>query len=206
MTHDDLVKIAEKWLLKTRKCSFAFRELVCNATSEIPDAIGFRDGGSILVECKVTRADFLSDKKKFFRLHGWQGAGTFRMYLCPEGIIKPEDLPPKWGLIWVDGRGKARQIVGPKGNAWSDSVEFIHESNLRAEHGMMASALRRLHLRGVLPLIYESPFPKPDKTSPVVAPASRERRSAPAYQVQGSLLDLLGSESTDTGEIDLFGS
>ena len=203
MTHDQLVKIAEKWLLRTRKCSFAFRELVCNATSEIPDAIGFRDGTSILIECKVSRADFLGDKKKFFRLHGWQGAGTYRFYLCPEGIIKPEDLPAKWGLIWVDGQGKARQIVGPKGNAWSDSSEFIHESNIRAEHGMMASALRRLHLRGVLPLIYESPFPKTDKDRPVVAPAARGGRTQPAYQHQGCQLDLPGSEIE---EIDLFGS
>lgn len=57
---------------------------------------------------------------------------------------------------------------------------------------MMASALRRLHLRGVLPQIYESPFLKPDKTRPGVAPATRESKSPPAYKEQGSLLDLLG--------------
>lgn len=156
-THKELVKIAEKWLLGTRKCSFAFTELVCLATSEIPDAIGFRGDGSILVECKASRADFLADKKKIFRRNSWMGMGAYRFMLCPEGVIQPSDLPEKWGLIWVNGKGKARQIVGPKGNCWSYSgTDFHHaERSIQGEMGLMMSALRRLHLRGVLPLIYE---------------------------------------------------
>lgn len=159
MKHADLVKIAEKWLIGTRKCSFAFTELACIGTSEIPDAIGFRDGHSILVECKVSRSDFLADKKKIFRRNPWMGVGTYRMMLCPEGIIQPDDLPKKWGLVWVNSKGKARQVVGPKGNSWGYSgADFWHERNTRAEYGMMASALRRLHIRGVLPMIYDNPF------------------------------------------------
>lgn len=166
MTHTDLVNIAEKWLLGTRKCSFAFTELACMHTSEIPDAIGFRDGSSIMVECKTSRADFLSDAKKMFRRRPDTGTGTYRFYLCPEGIIQPSDLPPRWGLIWVNAKGKPRKIVGPKGNAWSWSgADYRHERNLHAEWGMMASALRRLHLRGVLPLIYENPFKPPETLS-----------------------------------------
>ena len=160
MTHSDLVKIAEKWLLGTRKCSFAFTELVCLATSEIPDAIGFHSGQTTLIECKVSRADFLSDAKQPFRQHGFMGMGVFRYYLCPAGLINPEDLPEKWGLIWVNDKGKTRQIVGPKGNVWSSQESFMHERNMPAEMGLMASALRRLHIRGVLPLIYDSPFKK----------------------------------------------
>jgi hypothetical protein len=160
MNHDDLVKVAEKWLLGTRKCSFAFTELACLSTSEIPDAIGFRDGQSILVECKTSRADFFADAKKYFRRNSYMGVGTYRFYLCPEGVIKPEDLPEKWGLVWVNEKGKPRQVIGPKGNAWSSQQAFHHERNLQAEWGMMASALRRLHLRGVLPMIYDNPFAK----------------------------------------------
>ncbi|MCP3944994.1 MAG: hypothetical protein GY710_26450 [Desulfobacteraceae bacterium] len=63
-THDELIKIAEKWLLK--RCGFAFRELTTFA-SETPDVIGFRQGESILIECKTSRADFHADKKKIFR-------------------------------------------------------------------------------------------------------------------------------------------
>ena len=36
-------------------------------TGERPDALGFRNGVSCLIEVKVTRADFLADKKKRFR-------------------------------------------------------------------------------------------------------------------------------------------
>lgn len=161
MTHTDLVKIAETWLLRTRKCSFVFTELVCLATPEAPDAIGFRSRYSILLECKISRADFLSDAKKIFRCDSALGAGVYRFYLCPEGIIKPDELPAKWGLIWVNKEGKPRQVVGPKGNVWRNGAQsFIHERNIQAEWGMMGSALRRLHLRGVLPLIYDSPFKK----------------------------------------------
>ena len=161
MSHEDLVKIAEKWLLGTRRCSFVFTELKTLATSEIPDAIGFRDGQSVLVECKVSRADFLADSRKIFRRRPSQGVGTYRFYLCPAGIITPQDLPARWGLIWVDQKGKARQVVGPRGNAWRCcGNSFQHERDIQAEWGIMASALRRLHLRGVLTMIYDNPFGK----------------------------------------------
>jgi hypothetical protein len=158
VTHAELVNIAERWLLGTRKCSFAFKELVCCASPEIPDAIGFHGGQSTLIECKTSRADFLADRKKMFRRNPFMGMGTFRYYLSPAGVIKPEELPEKWGLIYINENGKPRQVVGPKGNVWSSQKEFMHERNLQAEMGLMASALRRLHLRGVMPMIYENPY------------------------------------------------
>lgn len=155
-THDDLVKIAEKWLLNSKRCGFALTELATDA-GETPDSIGFRGGVSILVEAKASRSDFLSDKTKLFRRNPWAGMGAFRFYLCPKGIINPEDLPEKWGLLWVDDKGKVRQRVGPKGNIWSSrNMEsfFFSEKNERGEKAMMYSALRRLHLQGCLPKIY----------------------------------------------------
>lgn len=153
LTHADLVEIAEKWLLK--RCGFAFRELTTFA-GETPDGIGFRSGGSILVECKATRSDFLSDKKKFFRRKPEMGVGMFRFYMCPIGLIKPEELPEKWGLLYVSDSGQVRQKAGPKGNVWSSySNGFVFtERNIINEMALMYSALRRLHLQGVMPLIY----------------------------------------------------
>lgn len=160
MNHSELTIIAEGWLLKTKGCGFAFRELVTYAP-EIPDAIGWRDGITILIECKANRADFLRDKNKIFRKHPWMGMGTYRYYLCPAGVIKKEDLPEKWGLIWVDEHYKARQKVGVKGNIWNSTSPFYHqEKNESGEMYMLISALRRLHLRGVIPLIYEQPWQK----------------------------------------------
>jgi hypothetical protein len=153
VTHAELVKIAERWLLGTRKCAFAFTELACIATSEIPDAIGFRGDGTILVECKTSRADFLSDKKKYFRRRPEEGVGVYRFFMAPEGIIKPEDLPKGWGLVTVNEKKKPRQIVGARWNCCLKDTEFRNEHNLRAEHGMMMSALRRLHIHNVLHLV-----------------------------------------------------
>lgn len=143
MSHSDLVKIAELWLLNTRKCGAVITELVSYGV-ETPDAIGFRDGTSTLVECKASRADFLADAQKPFRLDPGKGMGTFRFYLCPAGIITAQDLPEKWGLIWVDGKGKAQMQVGPKGNIWSAQDEFrFDEKNHEAEQLLLVSALRR---------------------------------------------------------------
>jgi len=115
LTHSELVDIAETWLFK--RCGFAFKELTTFA-QETPDAIGFRSGESILIECKTSRADFHADKKKSFRKCTWQGVGRIRFFMCEKGLILPEDLPEKWGLLWVNGKGKVRQRVGPKGNVW----------------------------------------------------------------------------------------
>lgn len=159
MTHTELCHKAEKWLMK-KGCAFAFRELrAVTGHSEEPDAIGFKTGFSIMIECKISRSDFLSDKKKIFRRIPKCGMGQYRFYMAPEGIIKPEDLLEKWGLITVNEKGVARQKVGPKGNCWSHQKEFrFDEYHKDGKTAMMASALRRLHLRGVMPMIYEGPI------------------------------------------------
>jgi len=159
MTHDDLVGRAEKWLLKSKGCGFAFSDLR-TVNNETPDAIGFKSGMSILVEVKVSRGDFHSDKKKIFRRNPSLGMGMYRFFLCPKGLINKEDLPEKWGLLWVNENGIIRQQVGPKGNIWSSfGMDFMFtERNTQAEMSMMYSALRRLHLRGVIGQIYDNPF------------------------------------------------
>jgi len=158
--HTDLVKIAERWLVNSKGCGFAFADLR-TINTETPDAIGFRSGMSILVETKASRADFHADKKKIFRRNPSVGMGSFRYFLCPRGIIKPEDLPEKWGLLWVNEKSQVRQKVGPKGNIWSSTnmEDFrFPERNEQAERNMMYSALRRLHKRGILSHIYDQPW------------------------------------------------
>lgn len=144
MTHGELVKIAEKWLISARGCGAVLTELVTQNYLETPDAIGFRDGTTTLIECKANRADFRADAKKVFRINPWMGMGTFRLYLCPAGVITPEDLPERWGLIWVNDKGKAQLQVGPKGNCWSSQTDFIFvEKNVQAEQAILVSAVRR---------------------------------------------------------------
>jgi hypothetical protein len=63
------------------------------ATGEVPDVIAWKSFcKSILVECKVSRADFLSDPSKPFRLKPEEGMGSQRLYMAPAGMIRAEEL------------------------------------------------------------------------------------------------------------------
>lgn len=155
MTHRDLVEVAYKWVLKNTSCGVAFKELnayTCNG--EIPDVIGFGHGRhSILIECKISRSDFWADKKKAFRTAPWLGVGSQRFYCCPVDLIKINELPPRWGLIYVDENLKAKCVHKDyKGNIGERNGI---EKNIQAECEIMYSALRRLQLRGRIEEIYE---------------------------------------------------
>jgi hypothetical protein len=157
MTHKELVDKAYRWVLNNTRCGVAFKEFHSSACNgECPDVLGFFSfGSSVLVECKASRSDFLSDKKKRFRIKPELGMGKYRFYCCPTGLIKREELPDKWGLIYVNEKGRATCVWNPYnpmgGNIWTDGFE----QNIRAEHGLMYSALRRFEVRGMIDTVYQ---------------------------------------------------
>lgn len=161
MTHSDLIPVAYRWAIKTAKCGVAFKEFktLC-PNSEIPDVLGFKGyGQSVLVEVKVSRSDFLKDKEKQFRKYPDKGMGTFRFFMCPTGLIKPEELPANWGLVYVNANLKAKTVVNPycaslNGNIWSNGFEKCSKSEL----SFMYSALRRLHIKGHIESIYDKEY------------------------------------------------
>ena len=144
MTHRECIDIVARLVKSKFSCGVVLKEIK-TLSSEIADIIGF--GGSyrsVLVEVKVSRSDFLADKKKPFRINPEKGIGRYRFYACPKGLISPSDLPNNWGLIWVDNN-KATVIINPycaslHGNIWNDGFEFI---NLQSERDILYSALRR---------------------------------------------------------------
>jgi hypothetical protein len=154
LSHSILVQIAYKWILKNG-CGVAFREfrtLACNG--EFPDVIGFSSGGhSTLIECKATRSDFLADKKKAFRITPELGMGSYRFFCAPKRLIKETELPAGWGLIEVNEKGQPRATVHP----WRDwqTRGNRNPKNLKAEHELMYSALRRLAIRGRIEEVYD---------------------------------------------------
>src|SRR5688572_21445214 len=103
-THKQVVEIAYRWLVKNGSVGVVFKELKSYA-NEIPDVIGFSSWESILIEVKVSRSDFLCDKNK---PHRTKGMGNWRFYCCPKGMIRREELPAGWGLIYIDEAAKAR--------------------------------------------------------------------------------------------------
>ena len=147
--HYQLCLEGAKWLHKKKKsqdgagalmngCLWAFKYVAVeiNTAAENPYVWGFDGNHSAIIEVKTSHADFLSDRKKWCRSKeaeevGLQ-AGTFRWYLCPEGVIKAEEVPDGWGLLYWEG-SKIEHIKGaPK-----------HENTSRSDLLILSSILRR---------------------------------------------------------------
>jgi hypothetical protein len=127
MTHSQLVEKAVRWL-RSYRCGVVLSEQAC-VSGEMPDAIGWKRAcHSVLVECKVTRADFLADRAKPFRLKPEQGVGMERFYLTPPGLLRPEEVPAGWGLLELRGRGVER--LHPAAKNLRTAVGFRYEMNL----------------------------------------------------------------------------
>lgn len=131
-THRELCEIAERWLMGSQRCQVAIAEPNCIVTNERPDAIGFKGFHSILVEAKTSRADFLADLKKPFRICPQKGMGYYRYYICEPEIITSDDLPERWGLLHVIPGGRVR-IVRNSGR--------FPEANYVAERALLAACL-----------------------------------------------------------------
>lgn len=121
------------------KCQYVVCEL--ERVGESPDAFGFGGSSTQLIEVKVSRSDFLSDKKKFWRKFPEHGIGKFRSYLCPEVLIRETDLPKYWGLLWINKKGKITEIVKPQAQT------CCHIEELK----LIVSILRR---EGITPRIF----------------------------------------------------
>lgn len=152
LTHDELCDIAVRFLQRNGyKVAFSDRFRAVTRTGELPDAIGFRNSLSCLIEAKTSRADFLADRKKPFRANPDLGMGDWRFYICEPGVIEVDDLPPGWGLLHVKG-GKVHKVHG-----WPTNGQLKHKpfkANKDSEMSCMYSALRRMQVRGHLDEVY----------------------------------------------------
>ena len=81
-----------------------------SSTLQEPDVLGFRCGPSAMVECKVQRNDFTREKRKGYR-NSEDCAGNKRSYACPEGLIKPDEIPEKMGLLYIDELTREVEVI-----------------------------------------------------------------------------------------------
>lgn len=157
-SHSELNTIAVKWLLRAQsakggRCHVAFQECSDTSGQERCDAWGWSWGWqacSVLVEVKVSRSDFMADRKKPHRQEG-RGVGQYRYYMCPEGLITIDDLPDRWGLLWVNKRGHVKVMAGHvtccmtdgyRGHEWETVWAF--EADRITELNMLAYMFRRV--------------------------------------------------------------
>jgi hypothetical protein len=138
VTHAKLVEMAVSWLRRYR-CGVVLSEQAC-ASGEMPDAIGWKKKcHSVVVECKVSRGDFLADSTKTWRRQPETGVGGERYYLAPHGMIGVDELPSGWGLLEVSGREIEK--VKPSAKNLRSTVGFQYEMNL------LLASLRRVEVR-----------------------------------------------------------
>jgi hypothetical protein len=138
MTHAQLVEKAVRWL-RWYRCGVVLSEQAC-VSGEMPDAIGWKRAcHSVLVECKVTRADFLADRTKPFRQKPDKGVGSERFYLTPPALTNREDLPAGWGLL--EFRHGRIEMVRTSEKNLRTATGFGYEMNL------LLASLRRVEVR-----------------------------------------------------------
>lgn len=138
MTHARLVEMAEAWLRRYR-CGIVLSEQGCSS-GEMPDAIGWKGKNhSIVIECKISRGDFLADAGKPWRRNPEIALGCERYFAAPKGMLKAAEMPEGWGLLEADGRElrvvqkSKRKLRGPEG--------LMNEMNL------LLASLRRVEVR-----------------------------------------------------------
>ncbi len=138
MTHEKLVAKAVSWL-RSYGCGIVLSEQSCSS-GETPDAIGWKRGShSVIVECKISRADFFIDQEKPFRRKPEKAMGCERFYLAPAGLLRQEELPTGWGLLEV--RGRSVEL------ACTSSKKLRSSAGLRHEMNLLLASLRRVEVR-----------------------------------------------------------
>lgn len=102
MNHQQLVHRATKWL-RSRDFKAVLAEPTAVSHWEIPDAIGWDGGGSsAMVECKVSRSDFLADRAKKIRTaKDEQQLGNERWFMTTRRLLERDEIPEGWGLVEV---------------------------------------------------------------------------------------------------------
>ncbi len=132
LTHH-VTKKAVSLIKKVHNTNIGAIEFCGGWNKERCDAVLFSSITSYMIETKISRSDFLADAKKPFRINPDEGIGEYRYYACPTGLIKPEELPDKWGLIYVDPDNLNIKALMPVGNG---GFVMNHKKNTKhPQHG-----------------------------------------------------------------------
>ena len=141
MTHEALVELAVRWLRSSYGCGIILSEQAC-CSGEVPDVIGWKGRcRSVLIEGKVSRADFLADRHKPWRANPAGALGCERFYLAPAGMISAAELPPGWGLLELNGRKVNMAVACNKRRSLRTPEGLMNEMNL------LLASLRRVEIR-----------------------------------------------------------
>lgn len=130
--------MAEAWLRHSR-CGIVLSEQGCSS-GEMPDAIGWKGKNhSIVIECKISRADFLADSAKPWRRNPEIALGCERYFAAPNGMLKVPEMPEGWGLL--EAQGRELKVAKRSGRKLRRAEGLMNEMNL------LLASLRRVEVR-----------------------------------------------------------
>lgn len=164
ITHHELCRKTLEWAVNKFRINVGVYEYQSYSTGEFPDVLAFKDSLSYLFEIKLSKSDFLADAKKTCRqkwktrVSWWVDKnmlikvsknrpelfyvekphmGVYRYYVCPWGLITPEEVGA-WGLYWYrDGRFFKKK----------ESEKF--RRNLLEENSLLVHAMRKVSNLGL---------------------------------------------------------
>lgn len=215
MTHSEIVEAAYRWVLSGTKCKVALKEPKAimdtrYAGAEEPDVIAFGPyGQSVVIECKVSRQDYLADNDKTFRRNPELGMGRQRYYCCPENLIKKDELPRGWGLVYVSPENN-RAYIAYDPDDEEPEIKRRFERDIQREIAVMYHALKKMSFLGCLDRLYENKSPVSSSGGkPMVEEGIWYKSGSPNQKVQvvesneGALrLGLVTFKSVKTGFVD----
>ncbi len=114
-THRELCELACRFLRNNGfKVVFSDRFHAWTSCGEHPDALGFRNGASCLIEVKCSRSDFLADRKKVFRSEPEKGMGDWRFISASRGLLPWPIYRRAGGCCMRLTGGSGKCMAGPE--------------------------------------------------------------------------------------------
>lgn len=115
--HKALKRLALHWL-KERVVDLVANEVKFKNTKSIADAVGInlKRKEIRIIEVKATKEDFKRDHKLFDEQNTYYNHAHYSYLMCPEGIIKKEEVPEGYGLLWVDDYDGIKLVKRPNKN------------------------------------------------------------------------------------------
>ena len=138
--HSDLQEKARNYLLD-KSYWITDVEVMAGNYGSICDVWGMRSEignfETCGIEVKVSRADFKKNKPKEYRTESCPMANRHYI-LCPTGLIKIDEVHPKWGLLWWGGN----RIVNKKQAGF---VEMSDRTKLSVVVHFLCSKLNKVN-------------------------------------------------------------
>ena len=115
--HKDLKKIGLNFL-KIKVTDLVANEVKFNNLKSIADVCGIniKRQEIRIIEVKVSKQDFLRDKKLMDIEKSYYKHCHYFYIMCPENIIDINDIPKEYGLLWIDAYDNVIVKQNPKKN------------------------------------------------------------------------------------------